>query len=285
MTRSLKVLALAGAVLFAALPGACGAPATPLDMCDLKPVFADRFDTMSIASRSIGPARWIAHTPWNGDFGDAAFSDPGPFGPFQVANGALSITAARDPEGHWHSGMIAAGDAAGQGSGVRYGYSEARMKLPPGPGTWPAFWLSSLQPQGAPAPGVEIDVIEYYGRQSDKFSSALHVWYADKSKNREETHWTDVPANSLIDGFHTYGVLVGPSRTTFYLDREPIWEIDTPPELKAPMFPLLDLALGSGWPIDKTPNPSVLEISEVGLYVLDPAGRAARCGPGGSAKP
>ena len=33
-----------------------------------------------------GPGtRWIAHTPWHGDFGDAAFSDPLPGFPFATA--------------------------------------------------------------------------------------------------------------------------------------------------------------------------------------------------------
>ena len=52
--------------------------------CALRPVFMENFDEETapnrrietISSDRIGPARWTAHTPWNGDFGDAQFADP-----------------------------------------------------------------------------------------------------------------------------------------------------------------------------------------------------------------
>ena len=64
--------------------------------CELTPVLIEDFDDLSIASARIGPARWTAHTPWGGDFGDARFADPGPDGPFKVQDGILSITASRE---------------------------------------------------------------------------------------------------------------------------------------------------------------------------------------------
>jgi hypothetical protein len=57
------------------------------------------FHDISIASRILNGKRWIAHTPWNGDFGDAVFADPGPNGPFSLKDGALQITARRDRAG------------------------------------------------------------------------------------------------------------------------------------------------------------------------------------------
>jgi hypothetical protein len=35
------------------------------------------------------------------------------------------------------------------------------------------------------------------------------------------------------------------------------------------MFVLLDLGLGSGWPIDKAPSPSVMEVEYVRAYQKD----------------
>jgi hypothetical protein len=62
----------------------------------------------SISSVRIGPARWIAHTPWNGDLGDAVFIDPEPKRPFKIRDGILSITASKEQRGKWMSGLIAA---------------------------------------------------------------------------------------------------------------------------------------------------------------------------------
>ena len=253
--------------------------ADPIDLCDFKPSLVEDFQDFRVSSRILSGARWIAHTPWNGDFGDARFADPGPGSPFMVKDGHLLITASHGAPGKWRSGLIAAADASGQGTGVRFGYFEARMRLPPGPGVWPAFWLASLKPVKDLSPGVEIDVIEYYGHADDAYSSALHVWYkgADKAQSRHFTHKTPVAPRSLVDRYHDYGVRVAPDTITFYLDRTPIWRQPTPPELATPLYPLVNLALGSGFPIDKTPDPSVLAVEYVHLFEFDPEGRASRC--------
>jgi hypothetical protein len=114
----------------------------------------ENFDAESIAADRVGRARWTAHTPWSGDFGEARFADPGPAGPFKIKDG-----------------ILAAADASGAGSGTHYGYFEARMKMPPGPGVWPAFWLAALKPAKTADGNIEIDVVEYYGQ----FGSAYQI--------------------------------------------------------------------------------------------------------------
>ena len=255
------------------------AHADALDLCAYKPVMDEKFASLLIAPRRLEGARWTAHTPWNGDFGDARFADPGPDGPFAVKGGRLEITARRGADGRWRSGLIAAADATGAGTGVQFGYFEARMKFPPGPGVWPAFWLAALKAANDPAPGVEIDAVEYYGHAAKSFSSALHVWYkgADKAQSRHVTHHTDVPEGTLTTGFHDYGVRVAPDAVTWFFDGQPVWSQPTPAELKQPLYPLVNLALGSGFPIDHTPDPSVLSVERVRVLAFDPDGRKARC--------
>ena len=50
----------------------------------MTPVMIEEFDFFRVAPWKIGPARWTAHTPWNGDFGDAKFIDPGPDGNIEI---------------------------------------------------------------------------------------------------------------------------------------------------------------------------------------------------------
>ena len=252
--------------------------------CALTPILMEDFAIESIDASRIGPARWTSHTPWGGDFGDAQFTDPGPKGPFKVQKGLLSITAAKDQAGHWTSGLLAAADASGAGTGTRYGYFEARMRLPPGPGTWPAFWLAALKPttatDGSAKNGnVEIDVLEYYGHSTSAYHAVVHVWYEDQAQSRGTGHVVDVKADSLVKDFHTYGVDISPKSITFFLDRKKVWDFPTPPELTGPMYPLVNLALGSGWPIEQTPNPSVLLVDYVHVYHRD-AGPPEGCPAG-----
>lgn len=239
-----------------------------LDLCEYEIAFADEFQELAIAPRKLeGGARWTAHTPWNGDFGDAILSDPRPDWPFASVAGVLQITAHRDDDGRWRSGLIAAADASGAGHGVQYGYFEARMKFPPGPGTWPAFWLMSLQP-AQQTPKIEIDVVEYYGHMTDKYFTTAHVWYGGKDEHltRHEGQRLSVPAGSLTGDFHRYGVRVDAQNITYFLDGEAMWRQPTPKEHKAPLYPLVNLALGSGYPTDKTPDPSTLEVDYVRVY-------------------
>ncbi|WP_068089896.1 glycoside hydrolase family 16 protein [Novosphingobium rosa] len=269
MIRALGI-ALAGSALIAPAPAA---DIRALDLSQFCPFFMEDFRNLRIAPRSLEQADWIAHTPWNGDFGDAAFSDPGPEGPFSVDKGELKITARKGKDGRWHSGLIAAGDAQGRGHGVRYGYFEARMQLPKGPGTWPAFWLQTLHKVDDGTASVELDAIEYYGHNPKAFQTGLLVWHGNKPMGGNKA--IPVPEGALEQGFHTYGIAVLPETVTYYLDRRPVWQQPTPPELTRPMFPLVNLALGSGYPIDHTPDPSLLRVSYVHVYAL-------RAGAGGS---
>jgi len=238
-----------------------------LDMCRFQPTFTEDFDTLSVSPHGETGSRWIAHTPWNGDFGDAAFTDPRPDFPFRIEDGILDIEARKGPDGKWQSGLLASATASGGGFAQRYGYFEARMQLPPGPGTWPGFWLNASQKPGDKSPGVEIDVIEYYGQFPAAYHSAVHIWdKVDPKRSRVEDHIVDIPSGSLTSGFHTYGVDVEPDKLTFYFDRHETWSVATPPELRDPMMVLVSLALGSGWPIDKTPNPSIMKVDYIHVY-------------------
>ncbi|HET7412267.1 MAG TPA: glycoside hydrolase family 16 protein [Pararhizobium sp.] len=254
------------------LIGACAyAPASKADGATLnldnyKMTFQEDFNTLDVSPWGRKRhTRWIAHTPWNGDFGDAKFSNPRHGFPFTLKNGILRIEARKGKDGKWHSGLLASTNPKGEGFSQKYGYFEARMKLPPGKGVWPAFWLVGLDRSHFTA---EIDVIEYYGRDPTHIHSAWHIWRkkGEPGKSRKGVHLTEVPAGSLSDSFHTYGVDISPKKVTYYFDRKEVWQIDTPKEFNMPFYPLVDLGLGAGWPIDETPNPSFLSVDYIHVY-------------------
>ncbi len=235
-----------------------------LNLDDFQLTFAEDFNALDVSAWGETKSRWIAHTPWNGDFGDARFTDPEDGFPFTVDNGILRIEARKGADGTWRSGLLASTNPKGEGFSQKFGYFETRMKLPPGKGVWPAFWLIGLDRSKYTA---EIDVLEYYGRAPYEFSMGYHVWRQSQGgQNSTDGHWTNVPDGSLNNDYHTYGVDVGPEKTTFYLDRKPIWSFDTLPEFHMPLYPLVNLALGAGWPIDETPNPSYLLVDYVHVY-------------------
>lgn len=234
--------------------------ADELDLRGYTLAFADEFDYVDVSPWGENGSRWIAHTPWNGDFGDARFADPTPDFPFTTKNGELRIEARKNADGKWESGLLAAVNRDWKGFTARRGYFEARMKLPGGDGVWPAFWLNSKA-------GIELDVMEYYGRDNDQFSSGWIDWNnSTEDKKEGKLNWTKVAPGLLSDQYNTYGVLVEDGSVTLYFNREPVWQFKTPWDVDPSFFPLVNLALGSGWPIDKTPDPSYLYVDYVRVY-------------------
>ena len=229
-------------------------------------VFEEEFESLDVSP--VGPgSKWIAHTPWNGDFGDAVFADPGPDFPFTLEGGNLRIEARKIENGQWFSGLLASANGDGSGFSQKYGYFEIRAKLPEGPGLWPAFWLNSVADTAAQA-SVEIDVLEHYGHFPSKYISTVQVW-SKEGANRAEAYTFSVDAGALYRNFNTYGVLVGPEWTIFYHNRIEYWRSRTPIEHNRPLLILLNLALGSGWSIEATPSPSYMYVDYVRVYAAN----------------
>lgn len=226
--------------------------------------FEDDFDFLDVSPRGPG-TRWTAHTPWNGDFGDARFVDPGPDFPFTVQNGVLRIEARRSAKGEWQSGLLASSDAEGAGFKQRYGYFETRARFPAGEGVWPAFWLTSRGDEKA----IEVDVVEHYGHFPGRYTASLHIWDRKTPPLSKSVHErVPVDEGTLSAGFHTYGVAIDADRIRYFFDMREVWSTATPRELEHPFTILLDLGLGAGWPIENAPNPSVMEVDYVRVWAL-----------------
>jgi len=190
--------------------------------------------------------------------------------PFAVEDGILQITGRAAPhtaqpqlDGYEYvSGMLSSAGSFEQ----KYGYFEARLRVPGGRGVWPAFWLkrdARHAPEGTSSWPPEIDVMEHIGAPG-----SYHV----------TTHWGLSPDNELSGlklpveaptrRFHTYGVLWDKDRTVFYLDRQPVAQIETKPNHHVAMFMLINLALGGRWPgpVDPEALPARYEIDWVAVW-------------------
>lgn len=95
-------------------------PPPTLDLAGYRLTFDEDFrGPLSVSAWGPG-TRWIAHTPYAGDFGDAAFADPGPDSPFAIEDGVLRIEA-RKANGRWRSGLLSSVDAKGEGFSQTFG--------------------------------------------------------------------------------------------------------------------------------------------------------------------
>lgn len=92
------------------LPRLAEAESTGVDLSKYTLTFAEEFNNhLSVSAWGPGTT-WIAHTPWNGDFGDATFVDPDKDFPFRVAGSRLIIEARKFSDGRFRSGLLASAD-------------------------------------------------------------------------------------------------------------------------------------------------------------------------------
>lgn len=140
----------------------------------------------------------------------------------QNGSGIMTITAstaAAEPNclssRNWTSGKFTT-----QGKQhFTYGYIEARMKMPVGGGTWPAFWTLGSNIGTVPWPrSGELDIMEYAGNAPTRSTSAAH--YANSSGYHEYKSASQNHTSPLSNEFHTYGMLWTPNEVTFTFNGE-----------------------------------------------------------------
>lgn len=140
----------------------------------------------------------------------------------QDGNGIMTITASTklaEPSctlnKNWTSGKFTTQGKQHFG----YGYFEARMKMPVGGGTWPAFWTLGSNIGTVPWPhSGELDIMEYAGNSPTKSTSAAH--YANSLGLHEYKSGSQTHTSALSNEFHTYGMLWTPNQVTFTFNGE-----------------------------------------------------------------
>jgi beta-glucanase (GH16 family) len=190
------------------------------------------------------------------------------------ANGIMTIDARRVTSGYscwygtceWTSTRI---NTKGKRS-FQYGKVEARMLLPQGAGTWPAFWMlgTNLDSVGWPKSG-EIDVMEHIN--SEGLTHGTIHW----DSNGTYANYGGPSGAVNVAAWHTYAIEWTPSYIRWYIDGAQFWEanilnsINSTEEFHRPFFLILNLAIGGNWPgmwNSSTPNPARVQVDFVRVY-------------------
>ncbi|MEM1358183.1 MAG: family 16 glycosylhydrolase [Bacteroidota bacterium] len=190
----------------------------------------------------------------------------------EVTNGVLKIHARREQIGG--KGYTSARINSKNKRDFKYGYFEARMKLSPGQGLWPAFWmLPTDEVYGGWPQSGEIDIMEWAGNRPDRLYGTLH--YGQPFPNNSFTGVELFLQNKAwSDEFHTFAVEWVENKITWFVDGYPYGTL-RPGNLSPERWPfdqefhfLLNLALGGtfGGPINANAVPASMEVDYVRVY-------------------
>jgi beta-glucanase (GH16 family) len=162
-----------------------------------------------------------------------------------IENGMLVITARQES----YSGRnYTSARMKTQGKkSFRFGKIEARMKLPIGQGSWPAFWMlgDNITFVGWPKCG-EIDIMEHINSEN-KVYGTLH-WDNNGHVSKGGSTFCDVTQ------FHVYSIEWNESIIQFFVDGQSYYYqsiangINSTDEFQNPFFIILNLAIGGNWP-------------------------------------
>ena len=168
---------------------------------------------------------------------------------------------------------------------AKYGKIEARISLPSGKGTWPAFWMMpNDNAYGSWPRSGEIDIMEHVGSDPTMISHALHTQSASGGRSWSKRGYYD----NVEGSFHTYTLewvndyYNGNDAFLFYVDDTLViikdqnnygistyedWPFDQD------FFVILNLAIGGTWggTIDDNIFKSLVQmkVDYVRVYTLD----------------
>lgn len=249
----------------------------PLHVPDYQLIWQDEFD-----GSKLDESKW--HPVQHGfvDNGELQFYTDRESN-IRVEDGYLWLTAIEEEytgTGPWMGGQyktsqFTSGKVQGQGKiSFRYGKFEARMKLPRGAGTWPAFWMlgNNIPSAGWPRCG-EIDIMEH-AHILNNIGAAIHTESYNHMIGTQRTG--GIAIDDYDTDFHVYGVEWTPQKLSFYLDdqnfltltklelgdSEAEWPFDQP------FWMILNLAVGGSWGGDPSGGdyPYSLQVDWVRVY-------------------
>lgn len=185
--------------------------------------------------------------------------------------GNLAITAKSESFGGqpFTSGRIKTEDLFD----VKFGRIEANMKLPYGPGIWPAFWMlgTNIDEVSWPQCG-EIDIMEYRGQQPSLVYGSIHGPGYSAGQSVGEAY--NLPNDRFDKEFHIFAIEWGEDYIDFYVD-DFLYNSITPEDVPGDwvynnsFFLIFNVAVGGafvGFPTSTTPFPQTLLVDYIRVY-------------------
>ncbi len=198
----------------------------------------------------------------------------------ELSDGKLKITARREVANGYNytSARINTRDRFA----FRYGRIEASMKLPPGQGVWPAFWLLAQDsPYGRWAASGEIDIVEAVNLDAtggNQIFGTIHFGGEFPGNLRSEERYT--PSTDVTEEFHTYAVEWDATEIRWYVN-DTLYAVQNswsstaapfPAPFDQPFYIIFNVAVGGrfpGPPNGATPLPVTMEVDWVRVYSGD----------------
>ena len=204
--------------------------------------------------------------------------------------GNLVITAKRIVEGsaQWEkciSCKFSSARIKTQGKiGFKYGRMEARIKMPAGIGTWPAFWMlgANLESVGWPESG-ELDIVEARGADPTIVFGTAHGPGYNGSEGTQygSTAFANAP---LSAGYHVYAIEWSKNSVNWYFDDQ-LYLRMTPASVSPreyvfnrEFFLILNLAMGGQFTGEIDPNltSAQMSVDYIRYYKLNGVGTVIR---------
>lgn len=230
-------------------------------------VFADDF-----SEPALDASRWVTCYDWNVDGCTNATNHELQWytpGKVSVAHGAATLTAQRTPtrgsDGKlysWTSGMLSTGRPSWNSRPrftFTYGYLEARLKMPPEKGMFPAFWLLTADEKVDP----EVDVVEMIGSRTAAFMN-LHWTTASGVKAQAPKTFE---STDFSTGYHDFAIDWEPGSMTWYIDGAARYTLANSRAVPAvPMEIIFTLAVGFPDPPPANVSTGSMSIEHVRLW-------------------
>lgn len=240
-------------------------------------VFQDEF-----TASTLDATKWVPCFPWGTTGGCQSTTTPNStYRPdhVNIENGVLKLKTTKGPylgtDGNTYqygAGMVSTHSYGGTAPkfAAKYGFFEARIKVPKGKGLWPAFWL--LPEDGTWPP--EIDIMENLtGNTNTTFAHHMHYHYLENAAHKDSGGEWMSPIDLAAD-FHVYGVSWSPTAIKWYVDGVERRTAFTQANAIAAvnMYMILNLQVGGSWPGEPdvtTPFPSSFEVDYVRAWTAD----------------